>query len=457
VWGSSPELADLVFSCLPSVHLPGLAAALPGLCFNIARYNVGGSSNASAGGQRIVYSPGIPWWKQMQGFWLDWASDDPASASWDWSVDANQRAMLLAARDRGADLFELFSNSPMWWMLYNHNPSGAQDGSRDNLQSWNVANHSRYLATVAAHASTHWGLNFTSIELFNEPAAPWWSSTGSQEGCHFDVSTQAAALEALPGELARAGLSGGAHRLRVAASDESRIDMALATWGGLPVPALAVIDQVNVHGYQEGGDRAGLYRAVVVEGGKVLRDSEYGDGDGSGGTLLTSLLRDWGELHPRGWCYWQVVDVSAGWGFLLGDPLTGTLLSPATKHYVVAQFSRHIKPGMETLDTGGDPRGATAAALDPQSGLLVVVLGNQEPAQVDVLLDLSAFPFAVPTPPGGLPVRAWWTSTASSTPDPAAAHSVLEGLSVSQNKTVAVSLQPWSVLTLEVTGAGRGH
>ena len=63
VWGSSPELADLAFSCSDAVSVPGIARALPGLCFNIARYNLGGSSNTSAGGQCIVYSVNIPWYK----------------------------------------------------------------------------------------------------------------------------------------------------------------------------------------------------------------------------------------------------------------------------------------------------------------------------------------------------------------------------------------------------------
>ena len=61
VWGSSAALADAAFSCRDAVAVPGIAQPLPGLCMNIARYNLGGSSNASAGGQRIVYSPNIPW------------------------------------------------------------------------------------------------------------------------------------------------------------------------------------------------------------------------------------------------------------------------------------------------------------------------------------------------------------------------------------------------------------
>src|SRR5437660_827774 len=78
------------------------------------------------------------------------------------------------ARNRGADKFELFSNSPMWWMCYNHNPSGADSGSSDNLQSWNYDQHAIYLATIAKYCRDNWGITFNSIEAFNEPVANWW-------------------------------------------------------------------------------------------------------------------------------------------------------------------------------------------------------------------------------------------------------------------------------------------
>ena len=332
----------------------------------------------------------------------------------------------------------------MWWMLNNHNPSGADDGSKDNLQSWNVANHSKYMAIVAAHTRAAWGINWTSIELFNEPIASWWTATGTQEGCHFDASTQAAALSALPGELAARKLAG---LIRVAASDESQVDMALSTWRAFDAPTRAIINQVNVHGYQEGGDRAALYAEAVVAGGKVLRDSEYGDGDGSGGTLASSVLADWATLHPRGWCYWQLVDVADGWGMLKGDADSGALTAVNTKHFVIAQFSRHIKPGMLTLGTG-DPRNATAAAYDAVRQRLVVVVANQQAAAADFSVDLASFFQVPPGPVAG----AWITSTASAQPDPAAAHSPLAGVAVDEAKSVALSLPPWSVVTFEVAG-----
>jgi galactan endo-1,6-beta-galactosidase len=394
----------------------------------------------------MVASPNIPAWKQIEAFWIDWA---PGPESWDWTRDANQVSMLKRAAAAGADRFELFSNSPVWWMLYNHNPSGSPDGSKDNLQSWNIANHSLYLATIAAHASAHWGINFTSIELFNEPIAGWWKADGTQEGCHFDAATQESALSHLPAALVAAG----APAMRVAASDESRIDMAISTWGAFGPSTRAVIDQFNVHGYQEGGDRAGLYDAVVVKGGKILHDSEYGDGDGTGGEMAQSILADFAALHMRAWAYWQIIDVAAGWGMREGavnaDNTDASLGVVNTKWYALTQFSRHIRPGALILSTADGQESMSAAAFDAarNNTLTVIVQNAADVDAVEVLVDLSA----LKSVPQG-PCLAWITSTLSATPMANASHSPIAGLIVDDKKSVALIMPAWSILTLEVQG-----
>lgn len=83
----------------------------------------------------------------------------------------------------------LLLESVRWIIAANHNPSGAAGGG-DNIQAWNEQNHSVYLATVASHLRSAWGLPVTSVELFNEPSASWWKADGSQEGCGFQPSTQ---------------------------------------------------------------------------------------------------------------------------------------------------------------------------------------------------------------------------------------------------------------------------
>ena len=166
-FGSRDDLADVFFT-LNTVSFSG--QSLPGLGLNIVRYNAGACSWNTYNGTKMVASPNIKSSRQVEGFWLDWANKDPASSSWTWSVDANQRAMLSKAKSRGANHLELFSNSPMWWMTPNKNPSGASDGG-ENIQSWNLGDHALYLAAVAQYAKANWGITFESVDAMNEPIA----------------------------------------------------------------------------------------------------------------------------------------------------------------------------------------------------------------------------------------------------------------------------------------------
>ncbi|MBN1845525.1 MAG: RICIN domain-containing protein [Sedimentisphaerales bacterium] len=376
-FGNRNDLADLLFT-MGYTTLNG--QSLPGLGLTIARYNAGACSWNSIQGLSMVESDNIALYRQMEGYWLDWYSSDPSSSSWDWSVDARQRAMLGKARDRGATHFELFSNSPMWWMCYNHNPSGADAGGNDNLQSWNYRNHAIYLATVARYFHDEWQLDFTSVAPFNEPIADWWHAQGTQEGCHFDRTTQATVIRYLWEELDSRQLGAAA----VAASDESWYSMALDTWNSFDPTVRSCIAQVNVHGYEYGsGPRRGLYFAL---GARTLWNSEYGDEDASGLSLAANLHRDLHQLHPTAWCYWQPFDWS-GWGLVpsnLGDHWIG---NANPKYFVLAHYSRHIRPGMLILATDNEN---TVAAYDAAARKLVLVTVNYQTPQW-ITHDLSRF------------------------------------------------------------------
>lgn len=379
-FGNRDDLADIFFS-LDTTTFD--SASLPGLGFNIARYNAGACSNNTYDGASMVESPKITASRQIDGFWWDWASGDPTSSSWHWTVDANQRAMLQKAAQRDGNRFELFSNSPMWWMLNNKNPSGSDDGSSDNLQSWNHENHTHYLAEVALYAKNNWGINFESVDPFNEPSASWWTGTsGTQEGCHFDVSTQAAVIPLMRSDLNALGLTS----TMVSASDENSYDAAVSTYKGLGSSALGDVGRVNVHGYQGAkGDRAGLYS--LTSGASIaLWNSEYGDSDATGSSLVSNLILDFRWLHPTAWVYWQAID-GGGWGLIDGDNVGLTLTSPTQKYFCLAQFSRHIREGMRILDGGSDH---VVAAYDATNSKLVIVAVNWGSAQY-INFDLSAF------------------------------------------------------------------
>ncbi|KAJ7642780.1 glycoside hydrolase superfamily [Mycena polygramma] len=401
-FGTQTALADIFFT-QNTVTFNG--HTLPGLGLNVIRYNAGAcSTNKDPDGDSMVVSPDIKASRQMDAFWLDWNSNSTSSSSWTWTVDANQRNMMSLAMARGANLVELFSNSPVWWMCNNLNPSGSNSGSSDNLETWNWDMHAIYLANVAQYAAAHWGVKFTSVDPFNEPSASYWvGPTGTQEGCHFDVPTMSSVIGYLRNELNSRGLTSTI----VSASDENTYDLAVSTWNGLTSTARGQIGRVNVHGYQGGsGNRNGLY-ADVSGAGKKLWNSEYGDGDGTGSGLASNLILDLIWLHPTAWVYWQVLDVS-GWGLITADNDAKTTGAPSQKYFVLAQFTRHIRPGMRIIDGGAD---YAVSAYDATNKKLIIVAVNWSSSSQFLNFDLSKF--STPGTNGAL-VQRWATQIGSS-------------------------------------------
>jgi galactan endo-1,6-beta-galactosidase len=382
VHGDRDNLADAIFTTRP-VSIDG--ETLPGLGLNIVRYNAGASSWNKIDKREMVKSKTIFRYRQMEGFWLDGKNADPASSSWDWSVDAKQRAMLAKAKQRGANKFELFSNSPMWWMTRNDNPSGGPKSTDDNLSPEHERNFAIYLATIARRAADQWGVPFTTVSPFNEPRSHWWSADCKQEGCHFSAPAQARVLKLVREELDRRDLQA----LPLSASEETHYDHAIETWESFDSSTRKLIGQVNVHGYQEAnGDREKLHRLVHVEGGKPLWNSEYGDGDASGLNMARNLHRDIARLRPTSWSYWQVVD-GGGWGLLasnLRKPNTALRANP--KWHVLAQYTRNIPRGSIILTTGHE---STICAFDPREAKLTLVCLNDGERARDIRFDLSAF------------------------------------------------------------------
>ena len=90
------------------------------LGLNIARYNIGGGDDPTRASMRAD--------AQMDGFQAG------PTATFDWSRDAAQRRMLQEAKNRGANIFEAFSNSPPYWMTKTGSSSGGTSPHQDNLR-----------------------------------------------------------------------------------------------------------------------------------------------------------------------------------------------------------------------------------------------------------------------------------------------------------------------------------
>ncbi|KAL3673623.1 hypothetical protein V7S43_001322 [Phytophthora oleae] len=161
------------------------AKYIPELDFNIARYNIGGSGSnvIDDSGTEIAMKTSTKMFafKAIESFWLDWTSTNPASKSWSWDLDANQRSMLGLASKRGANVNEAYSNSSPWWMTSNHATAGGEDGAADNLKSEYFEQFAVYLATVVSKTKADWGVEFKYVSQFNEANSKAWTFPEPQD------------------------------------------------------------------------------------------------------------------------------------------------------------------------------------------------------------------------------------------------------------------------------------
>lgn len=349
-----------------------------GLGLNIVRYNIGGGENPAhlaPNKQGLSFRTAVPGYEPQRGVW-------------DWTADANQRWVLGAAIKKGVNQLEAFSNSPPWWMTKSGSVTGNVKAA-DNVRPDAYDAFADYLTEVTRHFRDAWGVTFRDLEPLNEPSGGW-TLGGGQEGCHVDRPNQNSIVRATEAALARKGLNNGnnGRGTTATASDEPSIGDGDKTFGFYDETALASLSKINVHSYG-GGDRTQL-SDFAMSSGKDLWLSEDGDGDPSGLSMARNITDDLNGLHPSAWVTWQVVDSAGGWGFLRNPQLdeTTTAYTVNKKYYVMAQYSRFLRPGYRIIAIS-DPN--SVAAWDARSGTVVLVTRNGNDTDMHVSYDLSRF------------------------------------------------------------------
>lgn len=275
-------------------------------------------------------------------------------------------------------------------------------------------NFARYLVEVAAHAHKAWHIDFEYIAPFNEPSSIWWSMSNpsGQEGCHFEHLAQAKLVKVIhkvireEASMAKDnGLKAVLDNLKIAASDENTYDQAIDTWDSLDHEAHDTINKINVHGYQKGdGLRHELHKRAFA-GMKRIWTSEYGDSDETGTQMIKSLILDFNHLHATAWAYWQILD-SGGWGLVQANAEDNWVGKPNAKLFVLAHYSRHVRPGMRILNVKMRSHELnTVAAYSDTEEKLVLVTANQAHSSRLIKYDLSSFQAA-----SSSAVVRWWST-----------------------------------------------
>lgn len=355
-----------------------------GLNYNIFRYNIGGGDDPSHAGCREHHMrDGKGERAEMEGF------KDSSSGPYIWSRDEAQRKIMLKIKEKRPDaIFEAFSNSAPYYMTYSGCVGGNHDRGADNLRPECYGEFADYLIEVCRHYKEEYGIEFRTLEPFNEPMTNYWYAGGEQEGCHFGIESQINFLKVLVPKLRQSGLS-----TTVAVSDETDVSQSVRDFIACRnAGVLDMIGQWNTHSYAADDFSRAKLSALCNDASMRLWMSEVGaDGSGIRGNLdlARRLVDDIRFMMPSAWIDWQYIEENNDqWGLVMTDDYhNGDAWH--TKHYFVrAQFSRFIEPG-STVITSLNPN--TLAALSPGGDRLVIVALNTSAVGITHKVDLSAF------------------------------------------------------------------
>ena len=339
----------------------------------------------------------------------------PTDTEYDWQADSAQIKIMLKIRERRPDaIFEAFSNSAPWYMTVSGCVGGHKDKNKDNLRPDCYEAFADYLIDVCKHFKDAYGLEFRTLEPFNEPLTDYWYQNGSQEGCHFDTSSQIAFIKVLYPKLKASGLN-----TVISASDETCLPHSLTALKAYSEAGIMpMIGQWNTHTYYGSNEEKAALRDSIhslnsnpstLTPNLILWQSETGDGGrGIRGNLkmLQRLFDDMRYLQPAAWLDWQYYgEHDTQWCLVTGDFKSQTMYRH-DNYYVRQHVTKYIKKGYTILDVDDKQ---TLAAISPDGSEIVIVALNNSRDTVTITYNL-------PTSKRTITLKPWSVETFNAIP-----------------------------------------
>ena len=386
-WGSSMAWWANIIGGWSTSQKTALADALfnptTGIGLNVLRYNFGADGPGNTCHNQMQPGGNVP-------------SFEPTAGNYVWTNDANQMWFAQAAKARGADIFEGFSNSAPVWMLNNSCTAGGPNGV-DNLNPAHDADFANFLAAVDKHFHDSFGITLQTIDAFNEPNQSWWKSTGNQEGMAVSTAHQSTIIPLLNAALQQNGASA---YTAISAPDDTSISSAISAYNGYSSTAKADMAQWNTHTYvATDAQRQSAYATIGQTDHKRLWMSEWNDGArGNQGSqinaalLLSShILDDEHNLHPSAWVIWQAVNqlgesINGDQGLAYQGP--NQSISYPTRYYAMGNYSKYIREGSVMI---GDSDPNSLTTYDASAKTLTIVTTNSSTSSETINYDLSGF------------------------------------------------------------------
>lgn len=354
-----------------------------GLNYNIFRYNIGGGDDplwTNCPPHHMCYPrSGKGYRAEMEGF------QDERGGAYHWERDAAQiKVMRMIKAKRPDAIFEAFSNSAPWWMTNSGCCAGGVKATDNNLNPEYYADFAQYLVDVCVHMKEAYGIEFATLDPFNEPVTDYWPAGGSQEGCYVGTKEQIDFIRVLYPVLQASGL-----KTVISASDETNVGQSVKDFKAyVDADVLKMVGQWNTHTYSGTVSEKQELGKLSKQHNIRLWQSETGDGGrGIDGNLHLALrlIEDIKCLEPAAWVDWQYVEEGGDqWSLVKSDHIWGSYERHAN-YYVRQHFSRYIPVGYTFVETS-DPNALAAVSPDGKQLVYVTVNAARHGVQINLTL-----------------------------------------------------------------------
>jgi len=322
-------------------------------------------------------------------------SFEPEEGQFQWDGHEEVLWRVKGAARRGALMWSSWYSVP-YWMTISGCTAGHSDGRKNNLRQDKEERFIKHVCDVLKHFKTEWNIEFDYLSLINEPESDWWKSGGGQPGCHVS-SDQAVRLhqylnKALPEygfnpkQIAYDSAYTNGHQIQYLDDIlESDIEPEIHT--------------LACHQYQTSEKGLHRWRLRAKQYNKKLWMSEWGDWGqseiGSNNNEHKQAMNYADKIHES----FKVLGVN---GWVMWEPwfifnMKDKPFEPRKAYWVIAHYSRHIKPGMQmikSLESDTDCRTTVWVEDNSNDGTqsIVIVTVNKGKKAVSVHYDFSEFP-----------------------------------------------------------------
>lgn len=319
------------------------------------------------------------------------ASFEPEEDIFDWTGHDDIMWRIQGASDRNAKMWANWNSYP-YWLTISGCTAGSTDGASNNLSTSNESRFIKHVCDVLAHFRDSWSIDFEYVSVVNECEANWWVAGGGFPGTAVSSNQTISLTSELKTQLNNYSLPG-----EIIAYDAAFLNY----WWYLDNLLTSAIEPdlsvLSVHQYHvsSGGLNAWASRAQTYN--KSLWMTEWGDwendGYGNGDFPHVQAMNYAAKIHEslnglqaNAWIIWET-------DFLFNTPVSGFV--PRESYWTTAQYSRHVRPGMQRIYSSEDNSACyTTAWVDPvntyPSQTMALVTYNSGSTPVTITYDFSS-------------------------------------------------------------------